>query len=82
MTIYIHNCDGCTPQPLANYLKALGILRLIAEQKDSNVRGWWEGDRFRLATTLDEQALMTFFWMNINPHHLFHRGIKDLVFLK
>jgi CRISPR-associated protein Csx17 len=25
---------GCTPTPLANYLKALGVFRLVAEQKD------------------------------------------------
>ncbi len=82
MTIYIHNCDGCTPQPLANYLKALGILRLIAEQKDSNVRGWWEGDRFRLATTLDEQALMTFFLDEYQPTPLISPWNKGSGFFK
>ena len=35
---------GCTPEPLMAYLKALGILRLVREQKDSNARCWWEND--------------------------------------
>ncbi len=30
------------------YLKALGILRLVGEQKDPNARGWWENDVFWL----------------------------------
>jgi CRISPR-associated protein Csx17 len=59
--IHIHHLDGCAPTPLAHYLKALGILRLVAEQADPAARGWWEGDRFRLATTLDAPQLVGFF---------------------
>jgi len=29
---------GCTAEPLMGYLKALGIMRLIAEQKDPGAR--------------------------------------------
>src|SRR3972149_5271257 len=47
----IHDLDGCAPTPLAHYLKALGILRLVAEQVDPQARGWWEGERFRLANS-------------------------------
>lgn len=36
--IHIHKLDGCAPTPLAHYLKALGILRLVAEQADPNAR--------------------------------------------
>ncbi|GIK15616.1 MAG: hypothetical protein BroJett003_05800 [Planctomycetota bacterium] len=39
---------GCTPEPLMAYLKALGILRLVAEQKDRAARGWWKNDVFWL----------------------------------
>lgn len=39
---------GCSPEPLMNYLKALGILRLVSEQKDEGVRVWWKGDAFWL----------------------------------
>lgn len=50
--LHIHDLGGCAPAPLAHYLKALGVLRLVAEQADASARGWWEGDRFRLATAL------------------------------
>lgn len=39
---------GCTPEPLMAYLKALGILRLVSEQKDPDARGWWKNDVFWL----------------------------------
>jgi len=46
------HCDvelsGCSPEPLMAYLKALGILRLVSEQKDSDARGWWNNDVFWL----------------------------------
>lgn len=63
----IHELKGCSPTPLAHYLKALGILRLVAEQKDPEARAWWEGDRFFLATHLDESELLTFFLDEYEP---------------
>ncbi len=33
---------GCTPEPLGNYLKGLGVFRLIAEQADPLARAWWK----------------------------------------
>lgn len=33
--------EGCASRPLAAYLKALGILRLVGEQADANARGAW-----------------------------------------
>jgi CRISPR-associated protein Csx17 len=67
MTIHIHELGGCAPTPLAHYLKALGILRLVAEQADPEARGWWEGDRFRLATHLEQSALERFFLEQYQP---------------
>ena len=63
----IHRLDGCAPAPLAHYLKALGILRLVAEQADPGARGWWSGDRFLLATALDREELETFFLDRYEP---------------
>ena len=40
---------GCSPEPLMSYLKALGIFRLVAEQKDKDARAWWQNDSFCLA---------------------------------
>ena len=65
--IHVHQLDGCAPAPLAHYLKALGILRLLAEQADSAARGWWEGDHFRLATKLDREDLQKFFLHDYRP---------------
>lgn len=70
--IYVHDLNGCAPAPLAHYLKALGILRLVTEQADPSVRGWWAGERFRLATTLDLKELETFFLERYEPTPMFN----------
>jgi CRISPR-associated protein Csx17 len=67
MTLHVHHLTGCSPVPLAHYLKALGILRLVAEQKDPAARGWWRDESFHLATTLDEKALLNFFLEEYRP---------------
>lgn len=61
MTVYLHHLTGCAPTPLAHYLKAIGILRLVAQQQDPDVRGCWRDQHFYLLTTLDEAALEAFF---------------------
>jgi CRISPR-associated protein Csx17 len=53
--------SGCRPEPLAAYLKALGVLRLVAEQEDAQARGFWWGERFVLQSRLDHEALQAFF---------------------
>ena len=52
--------SGCKPEPLANYLKALAILRLVSEQKDASARGWWQKDTFFLRSIFDEESLVRF----------------------
>ena len=51
---------GCSPQPLGAYLKALGALRLVAEQADPDAEGYWQDDVFFIRSSLDEAALMRF----------------------
>ena len=58
---------GCTPEPLMAYLKALGIFRLVAEQKDKDARAWWHNDTFTLRSTLDRDALVDFFLEEYRP---------------
>lgn len=53
--------NGCTAEPLMGYLKALGVLRLVCQQADADVRACWEGGVFKLYTNLDRDALTTFF---------------------
>lgn len=53
---------GCTPTPLASYLKALAVLRLVAEQAgDPNATAFWRDDVFVLRTRLSEEELLGFF---------------------
>jgi CRISPR-associated protein Csx17 len=52
---------GCAPVPLAHYLKALGILRLVSEQCDASAKGFWKNDVFHLVSALDRDALTKFF---------------------
>jgi CRISPR-associated protein Csx17 len=66
-SIYVHKLTGCSPSPLAHYLKALGILRLVSEQVDSDSRGWWRHDAFFLATLLDRDQLENFFLKTYSP---------------
>lgn len=51
---------GCTPQPLMGYLKALGVFRLVAEQKDRSAALSWAGGVARLHTTPDRDGLIDF----------------------
>ena len=67
--------DGCAPTPLASYLKALGVLRLLSsgasnvtgEPADPGVRGWWEGERFHLRTRLGREGVAEFFLHGYAP---------------
>lgn len=72
MTIHLHVLKGCAPAPLANYLKALGILRLVGEQADKHARGWWEGEHFCLVTNLSKEELEAFFLERYEPTPIFN----------
>ena len=66
---------GCTPTPLASYLKALGVLRLVSSPPnhvfgaaaDPHARGWWENECFHLRTALSRDALLHFFLHDYAP---------------
>jgi CRISPR-associated protein Csx17 len=62
-----HVLDGCRPSPLAHYLKALGLLRLVAEQADPDARGAWNADRFVLRTRLSAAELDGFLLERYRP---------------
>ena len=49
------------------YLKALGIFRLISEQKDPLARAWWRNDCFYLSSDLDRDGLVEFFLHEYRP---------------
>ncbi|MFW6191263.1 MAG: type I-U CRISPR-associated protein Csx17 [Thiohalospira sp.] len=58
---------GCGPIPLAGYLKALGLLRLVAEQADPAARGYWEDEQFILCSRLDAAGLRQFLLEEYQP---------------
>ncbi len=58
---------GCAPTPLAHYLKALGVLRLVSEQVDARAAGFWSRDRFFLRSALDADSLTAFFLERYAP---------------
>lgn len=82
MTLHLHTLKGCSPAPLANYLKALGILRLVAEQADKQARGWWQGEHFCLMTRLSREELETFFLERYEPTPLVSPWNKGCGFFK
>lgn len=82
MTIHLHVLKGCSPAPLANYLKALGILRLVGEQADAQARGCWEGETFCLLTKLSKAELEAFFLELYEPTPLLSPWNKGCGFFK
>jgi len=58
---------GCRPEPIGSYLKALGVLRLVASQVDPSATGRWEGDTFLLDSTLDADGLVKFLIEDYRP---------------
>ena len=58
MAGHVLELRGCTPEPLGNYLKGLGVFRLLAEQADPQARAWWKDGVLWLLTkwSLDEMA--------------------------
>lgn len=53
--------SGCRPEPLSSYLKAVGVLRIVADQLDAEARGCWRGDSFLLKGTTGRDGLLDFF---------------------
>lgn len=52
---------GCRHEPLADYLKALGIMRILSEQKDQSVKGYWRDGVFFITSPFDEESILDFF---------------------
>ncbi len=48
---------GCTPEPLMNYLKALGVFRLVAEKPDPDAKLSWHSGVACLHSTLTRNDL-------------------------
>ena len=67
-SIQLLTLAGCSPEPLMSYLKAMGVLRLIAEQKDPAARGSWAtSTTFTLHSLLEREELLGFFMEEYQP---------------
>lgn len=73
---------GCSPTPLASYLKALGVFRLVTEQTDSAARGFWRNEAFVLSTKLTREQLAEFFLTRYAPTPLLAPWLGGSGFLK
>jgi CRISPR-associated protein Csx17 len=73
---------GCHPEPLASYLKGLGVFRLVAEQKDPEALGWWRGEDFVLASALSADDLVAFFAEEYRPTPILAPWNKDSGFYR
>ncbi len=58
---------ACTATPFGGYLKALGVLRLVAQQSDGEARGWWDGETFVVESKLSQEDLFSFFLSDYSP---------------
>ncbi len=62
-----HLLTNCKPKPLSSYLKALGLLRLLSEQKDPATQGCWREESFLIRTALSKEELEAFFCQKYTP---------------
>ena len=58
---------GCSPIPLAHYLKGLGVLRLVSEQRDSSATADWANEVVNLSSALNSSELIEFFLSEYKP---------------
>ena len=62
-----HVLEGCAPIPFSNYLKAMGLFRIIAEQKDPKITACWDNNRLVLNTELNEDEIIEFILKQYRP---------------
>ena len=70
--------DGCVPKEMLSYLKALGVLKAIAERKDRDARGFWRGgDQWVVRSGLDKDGALDFFMSEYRPTPIMSPWNKD-----
>ena len=70
-----------TAAPLASYLAAVGLLKVVGEQLDPEAVGSWKGGRFSLETSFSIQAISFFLANGYRPSPCFTPWNKDSGFL-
>lgn len=59
--LHTHELTGLRPDALATYLTALGALRVLAEQRDADIRAFWRDEHFVLVTKSEWAEIEKFF---------------------
>lgn len=62
-----HKLYGCQTEPLSSYLKALGIFKILSEQKDEEVMCKWENNHLVIKTKCEQDELIRFFSEEYSP---------------
>ena len=62
-----HELKGCAPNPFSSYLKAVGIFRILAEQKDARITACWENERLVLDTEMSREGILEFILNRYRP---------------
>jgi CRISPR-associated protein Csx17 len=64
MKIYMTNCKT---EPFGSALKALGVMKIIGEQKDPDIESYWENGELRINTVLTKEEITEFFLNEYSP---------------
>ncbi len=51
---------GCFSRSLLDYLKSIGLFKIISEQLNQGTRSYWEDDTFHIVTDLDKEGIIDF----------------------
>ena len=62
-----HVLEGCKPIPISNYLKSLGLLRIISEQTDPGITGYWKHEKFIIETHMKKEEIVEFILKKYSP---------------
>ncbi len=59
--------ENCNLEPMSSYMKALGLFRLLAEQKCVDIKAYWESNNFVLDSCINKQEIMDFLLNEYSP---------------
>ena len=62
-----HILKGCTMTPLSNYLKSLGLLRVLSEQTEFEITGYWKHEKFIIRTEMSGEDIVEFMLKKYTP---------------
>lgn len=64
MKVYVSNCKT---EPFGSALKALGVFKILGEQKDPDIESYWENGELIINTALTKDEIVDFFMREYSP---------------